>query len=110
LTLVTHHAINFEKVKLSNRIRTLVVKVGNEFRPASVEDIESIRLLFEQAILDNSLTIITHHAISFEYIDRKCLNRTKISSSPNIQNTFQTINNTIVGEENSSRMYVIVNK
>ena len=51
----------------------LVVKVGNEERPASEADIEGIQEMLAMAKKDTQLTIITHHCIEFYTIPRSCL-------------------------------------
>lgn len=49
--------------------RVLVVKVGNDERPAGPADIADAQQQLAAVANDPSLTLITHHAISFEYIE-----------------------------------------
>mgnify|MGYP000013550138 CR=1 FL=1 len=45
-----------------------VVKVGNNERPASQEDIDSVQEELAAIANDPNLTLVTHHAFEFEYI------------------------------------------
>ena len=50
-----------------------IVKVGSDERPAGIEDIKAIQEQLAQTANDPNLTIVTHHAISFDCIPRSTL-------------------------------------
>jgi len=63
------------EINVDNEKEILIVKVGNDERPASQEDIDNVIAQFKKAGEDDdgAVTIVTHHAISFETIKRKFL-------------------------------------
>ena len=64
-------AINIIKTKENNKKQNiLVVKVGNENRPASPEDIQSIQEAMARNAGKKNLTLITHLPIEFEQVIR----------------------------------------
>ena len=44
----------------------LLVRVGNERRPASIEDIEHIKKCITELNLPNLKCLVTHHAVDFQ--------------------------------------------
>jgi len=50
--------------KMKKEKQLMIVKVGTDDRPASAEDIETIRKSFEEMKKGENNTLITHHAIN----------------------------------------------
>ena len=57
----------------------LIVKVGTRDRPATVKDIKDVQQLLIKArevqdcLVQDQLTIVTHHAIEFITLNKQCL-------------------------------------
>ncbi len=73
LTIVTHHAFEIEVVTKPSNEEILVVKVGNYERPASPDDIRNMQLLLAKVPSNKETTIVTHHAVKFEFFNKKYL-------------------------------------
>ena len=58
----------------------LVVKVGNEDRPAGPEDIKAIKNMLEQCTSEQPICLITHHAIEFVVVPRSLIRGSKVVS------------------------------
>ena len=54
---------------------TLVVKIGNEDRPAREEDIEEVQKLFYKLKEDKKMSFITHHAVEFVVVKTNSLEK-----------------------------------
>jgi hypothetical protein len=59
----------------------LIVKVGSDEYPATLEDIRSVQLALNQAKADKDLTIVTHHLIDFIVVKRSLLDKVIIASN-----------------------------
>lgn len=46
----------------------IIVKLGNETRPASQEDIDALAKTIKKAIRKGKNVVVTHHAVSFEVL------------------------------------------
>lgn len=49
--------------------KVLVVKIGNDVRPANAEDIKQMQDDLEKVIKGENDILITHHAVFFEYVE-----------------------------------------
>jgi hypothetical protein len=68
--IVVRHDLSVEiKRTMINKKKHLVVKVGTDDHPASVDDLERVRNAFSVTPLEPSLTIVTHHALDIESAD-----------------------------------------
>jgi len=72
-----------EKIKVPDikDDEVLIVKVGSDEYPATLEDIRNVQLALNQAKEDKTLTIVTHHLIDFIVVKRDILNRVIIASN-----------------------------
>jgi hypothetical protein len=46
----------------------IIVKLGNEDRPASQEDIDAMAKTLRKALRKGKNVVVTHHAVSFEVL------------------------------------------
>lgn len=56
----------------------IIVKLGNEDRPASQEDIDNLAKSLKKAIKKGKNIVITHHAIEFERVPLDNVNKVQI--------------------------------
>ena len=56
------------KLKKLLKNKLLVVKVGNDERPAGKQDIKDVRKQIKKALRENK-PLVTHHAVDFVVID-----------------------------------------
>jgi len=56
----------------------IIVKLGNEDRPASQEDIDAMAKSLKKAIKKGKNIVITHHAIEFERVPLDNVNKVQI--------------------------------
>lgn len=72
-------AINIIKTKENNKKQNiLIIKVGNEDRPAGPEDIKELQNALNKVALDPNLTLVTHHAISFKTIKKSLFDNIEV--------------------------------
>ena len=69
--IVSHHAIDFVMIPRLKPFQTLVWKIGNDNRPASVEDMKAFEKLLAEVASSESGTIVTHHAVDFVIVDNR---------------------------------------
>ena len=60
----------------------LIVKVGNNERPASPADLESVRKAMSQICEDGASTLVTHHAMKFEVVKKSNFKNVQVQPSP----------------------------
>jgi len=80
-TIVTHLPIEFKEIIRNNTKRNqeiLFIFVGNDERPASLEDAKDVKILFDQVFLDPNLIVVTHYAIKFITIKKTMLDNINV--------------------------------
>jgi len=69
------------KMPKTEEDEVLIVQVGNENRPATVEDIHDVQTILAQASINPGLTLVTHHAIKFVVVKKKLLKNVVVTGT-----------------------------
>jgi hypothetical protein len=70
LSAVMHHVVSVVSVPKVASDELLLVNVGSDERPASIEDIADIQKKLAECAVHPSKTLVTHHSINFSVINR----------------------------------------
>lgn len=62
----------------------IIVKLGNEDRPASQEDIDTLAKSLKKAIKKGKNIVITHHAIEFERVPLDNVNKIQVVATSDV--------------------------
>ena len=90
----------------------IIIKIGNDERPAGPEDIETVENQIEQTLMDPELTIITHHAFDVLHIPKLKPNQilvVKVGSEerPAGPADIEAIQKTLVDRADSDKNYIV---